>query len=144
MTSFFGGKSLLRLATALTLIAIMPVCLAESGAGIGASTNPDKHTRKIHRELSRFQAGSYIHLDFRDGSERTALLDSLDESSFTVTNAENNARETHAYADIQRVTREKNYIGEGSEGHVRHIRLWVPITIGVLAAGAAVTAVEVR
>jgi len=145
MISLYGGKSILRLATALTLIAFMPACLAWPGhKNAGATSDTDKHARKIHRELTRFRSGNYIRLTFTDKSERTVALDSLEETSFTVTNAESNNRETHAYAEIQRVTRKKDYIGEGSGGHVRHIPLWIPITVGALAAGGAIAAAEVH
>jgi hypothetical protein len=42
---------------------------------------------------------------------------------------------------VARVSRSREYIGEGS-GH--HLRAWVPVVVGVVAAGAAVTAFEVR
>jgi hypothetical protein len=151
MISLFGGKSVLQTVriptliatTILALVAIAPCCRAERDtSSSGASL--DKHARKIRHELTHFRTGSYVHLVFRDGSERTGALDSVDDAAFTVTNAENNARETHDYSSIERVRRQKDYIGEGSEEHVRHIPLWVPVAVGVLAAGAAVTAVEVR
>jgi len=149
MHSLFGGMSYLRavktltLITALTLFAVAPLCFARS-ASSSSGANLDKHARKVHRELSRFNPGSYVRLTLNDGSERTVALDSVDDASFTGTNAESNNRETHTYAEIVHVTREKYYIGEGSERHVRHIRLWVPITAGVLAAGAVTTALVVR
>jgi hypothetical protein len=154
MISLCGGKSFRRalktltsssaliLISALALFALGTICQAESGSS--NSRNLDKHARKVHRELTHFSPGNYLRLTFTDKSERTVALDSLEDTSFTVTNAESNNRETHTYDEIAHVTREKNYIGEGSEGHVRRIRLWIPITVGVLAAGAAVTAAEVR
>jgi hypothetical protein len=154
MISLYGGKSLRRalktftlspapiLIAALALFAAAPICQAESGSSSSGVTL-GKHARKIHREIAHFPTGSYVHLTLADGSERTVWLVSYDDSSFTGTNAESNNRETHAYDEISHVTREKNYIGEGSEGHVRHIRLWVPIA-GVLAAGAVATALMVR
>ncbi len=154
MIAFYGGKSFRRavntltlipalvLSSALVLIASAPVCRAESG-GSNSGANLGKHARKIHREIEHFRTGSYIHLTLADGSERTVALVSYDDSAFTGTNAESNNRETHAYDEIARVSREKDYIGEGSESHVRHIRLWVPIT-AALIAGGAVAAFEVR
>jgi len=150
MISLCGGKSLrhavktltLIAALVLTLIAAAPLCRAESGSS-DRGPSLDKHARKIHRELTRFRTGSYLRLTLSDSSERIVALDSLEDTSFTVTNAENNTRETHPYAEIERVTHEKDYIGEGSEGREHHVKLWVPI-VGVLAAGAALTAVEVR
>jgi hypothetical protein len=153
--SRFGGKSFLHatktlnqipamiLFASLALVSIAPLCHAESGSS-DPSANLDKHARKVRRELTRFHPGNYIRLTFTDHAERTVSLNSLEETSFTVTNAESNNRETHTYDEIARVTRKKDYIGEGSEAHVRHIPLWVPITVGVLAAGAAVTAAELH
>lgn len=155
MISLFGGKSnlhavkthtlssVLILISALTLIAVAPFCVAESGSS-NSNANLSKHARKVHRALSHFNPGNYIRLTFTDQSERTVSLDSLEDTSFTVTNAETNNRETHTYNEIAHVTREKDYIGEGSEARVRHIPLWVPITVGVLAAGAAATAAVVH
>jgi hypothetical protein len=151
MISLFGGKSLrltvktstLIAAMVLTLVAVVPCCRAERDSS-NPSGNLDKHARKIRRELTHFKTGSYVHIVFRDGSERTGALDSVDDGAFTVSNAETNARETHDYSDIERVTHQKYYIGEGSEGHAHHIPLWIPVTVGALAAGAALTAIEVR
>jgi hypothetical protein len=153
MIFLYGGKSLrhairnltpvLILISAVALIVGTPRCLAESGSS-NSGANLDKHARKIHRELTRFSPGSYIRLTLTDGSERTVALDSVEDASFTGTNAESNNRETHTYAEIAHVTREKDYVGEGSEDHVHRIKLWVPIAVGVLAAGAAVAAAEVR
>lgn len=154
MISLYGGKSLhggkslrgvlktLAMISALILITVAPRCLA---AGSSSNSGPTlgKHARKMHREIEHFRTGSYIHLTLADGSERTVALVSYDDSSFTGTNAESNNRETHNYDDVARMTREKNYIGEGSEGHVHHVRLWVPIA-GALAAGAVATALMVR
>ncbi|MGD0910354.1 MAG: hypothetical protein ABR928_00575 [Terracidiphilus sp.] len=148
MISLFGGKSYLHAVKTLTLItalasfAVAPLCLAAVGSS-NSGVNLDKHARKVHRALSHFNPGNYIRLTFTDKSERTVALDSLEDTSFTVTNAESNNRETHTYDEIAHVTREKDYIGEGSETHVRHIRLWVPL-VGVLAAGAVATALLVR
>ena len=118
MISFCGGKSfrravksltfspalisisVLTLIPALALIAAAPVCRAESGSS-NSGVSLDKHARKIHHELTHFSPGNYIRLTFTDKSERTVALDSLDDSSFTVTNAESNNRETHTYDEIR-------------------------------------------
>ena len=153
MHSLFGGKShlhavkTLTLITALTIVsalfAVTPRCFAGTGSS-SSGVNLDKHARKVHRELTHFNPGNYIRLTFTDGSDRTVSLDSLEDTSFTATNAETNNRETHTYDEIARVSREKHYVDEGSERHIHHIRMWVPITAGVLAAGAVATALLVR
>jgi hypothetical protein len=137
MKAVFSGKSIVRLALAWTLIAAVPACQAQS------TPNLDKHARKIHKRLTRYPSGAYLSVAFRDGTESAGSLGVLTETSFTFTNADNNASETHPYGDVARVERGKEYIGEGSEPR-HHIRLWIPVVVGVVAAGAAMTALEVR
>jgi len=137
MHSLFRGKSILHLAMAWILIVLVPAALAQS------TSNLDRHARKIHKALAKYSSGSYVHLVFRDHSESSGALGALAPASFTITNTDSNAVETHSYSNVAHVTRERDYIGEGSESG-RHFRLWVPITVAVLALGAAATAVEVR
>jgi hypothetical protein len=137
MRNVFGGKSIVCLALAWALLAMVPACQAQS------APNLDKHARKIHKRLVKYQAGSYVNLAFRDGTASTGMLGALHETSFTITNADNNVPETHYYNEVASVDRGKEYIGEGSE-HGHHFRRWVPIAVGVVAAGAVVTAFELR
>jgi hypothetical protein len=86
-----------------------------------------------------------VNVVLRDGSDGSGALVALAPASFTVNDADSNAQETHYYSDVSRVSKGKEYIGEGSEpGHHIHVRLWVPVVVGVVAAGAALTAIEVR
>lgn len=133
----FAGKSIIRLALTWTLIAVIPACQAQS------APNLDKHARKIHKRLTKYPTGTYVNLAFRDGTDSSGLLGAVTPASFTITNADNNAAETHLYGEIATVQRGKEYIGEGSQPR-RHVRLWVPVVFGVVAAGAAMTALEVR
>jgi hypothetical protein len=138
MKFFFSGRSIARLALAWTLIGTVPACLAQT------TPNLDKHARKIHKKLAKYKTGSYIHIVLRDDTARNGALGPLTDTSFTVTNSENNTAEVHPYSDVARVTRGKEYIGQGSTPAViadHPIRLAV---IGVLVAGAIVAAVEVR
>ncbi|HEY1649092.1 MAG TPA: hypothetical protein VGF96_14015 [Terracidiphilus sp.] len=137
MKAVFGGKSIVRIVLAWALIGIIPVCQAQFGSGL------DKHARKIHKKLVKYPSGTYLSVAFRDGTQSAGALGALTETSFTFTNADNNASEMHSYNEVARVQRGKEYIGEGS-GPGHHIRLWVPVVLGVVAAGAAVTALEVR
>jgi hypothetical protein len=144
MKTILSGRSLVRpglvrLAMGWVLIGLIgavPACQAQ------ASANLDKHARKIHKHLSRYAAGTYVNVELRDGTERAGLLGTMAPASFTLTNSDSNAQETHAYNDVARVSTSREYIGEGL-GPRHHLRVWVPV-VGVLAAGAAVTAFEVR
>jgi hypothetical protein len=144
MKTIFGGRSLVRpglvrLALGwvlIGLVAVVPACQAESTA------NLDKHARKIHKHLARYAAGTYVNVELRDGTERAGLLGTVAPASFTLTDSDSNAQEVHAYSDVARVSESREYIGEGS-GPRHHLRVWVPV-VGVLAAGAAVTAFAVR
>jgi hypothetical protein len=136
-----GSPVLLRLTLASILIAIAlaPVCQAQSAD----TPNLDKHARKIHKQVARYPAGTYVSIVLRDGSESAGALGVVRPVSFTFNNSDSNTPETHSYADVARIERGREYIGAGSgpEHHVHWIRWSV---VGVAAAGAAVTAFAVR
>jgi hypothetical protein len=130
MHAIFGGRSTARLALAWLLLALVPAAQAQSAANLG------KHERKIHKELERFPAGTYVNLELRDGSDRAGLVGQMAPSAFTLIDSDSNAQETHSYSEVLRVTRSREFIGEGS-GSGHHFRAWVPVVMGVVAAGAA-------
>jgi hypothetical protein len=132
-----GGRSATRLVLAGVLMVMVPAAQAQ------AAPNLNKHERKIQKQLLRYPAGTYVNVELRDGTDRAGQLAAVDAASFTITLADSNARETHAYGEVARVGLSKEFIGEGSEpGH--HFRPWVPVVVGMVAAGAAVTAFGVR
>lgn len=106
-------KSVICLALALVSLASAPMSHALSAKGL------EKQARKIESRLAKFPAGAFLHLHFRDGSESTGKLGALSDNSFTFTNSESNANETHAYSDVTKVEKGKEYIGEGSTPHHR-------------------------
>ena len=137
MRIVLGGRSVVRLALAWTLLAAVPACQAQ------AAPNLNKHERKIHKRLLQYAPGTYVSVEMRDGSERAGLLGTVAPASFTLTDSDSNAEETHTYSEVARVSKSTEYIGEGSEsGH--HFRPWIPVVVGVVAAGAAATAFAVR
>jgi len=137
MNAILGGKSIVRLVLAWTLVAMVPICQAQT-------TSLDKHARKIHKYLTRYSTGTLVNVELRDGSELTGALDTLAPASFTITDSDNNARETQLYSDVTKVSKGKEYIGEGS-GRSHHFQHpWRAAFVGVFAAGAAATAYEVR
>lgn len=139
MKTVFGRKSIVRFILAWALIGLIPVCQAESASSY------EKHARKIHKQLTSYQSGTYMSLAFRDGTESAGALGALTQTSFTFMNADNNASETRSYGEVIKVRQGKEYIGEGSEpSHHIHLRPWVPVAMGVIAAGAAATVLEVR
>lgn len=136
MQAMFGGRSTIRLALAWMLLALLPAAQAQSAA------NLNKHERKIHKQLEQFPAGTYVNLELRDGSDRAGQLGDVAPSAFTLIDSDSNAQETHAYSEVVRVSESKEFIGEGSGGH--HFRAWVPVVVGMVAAGAAATAFALR
>jgi hypothetical protein len=136
MKTLFGGRSVVRLALGWTLLAMVPACQAQS------AVNLDKHERKIHKRLERYTAGTYVNVEMRAGSDRAGLLGTVAPASFTLTDSDSNAQETHAYSEVAHVSRSQEYIGEGSVHHF--FRPWVPVVLGVVAAGAAVSAFALR
>jgi hypothetical protein len=138
MKDVFGRKSIVRW-LAWALLVLVPACQAQS------ASNLDKHARKVQKRLTKYAKGTYVSIAFRDGTDSTGMLGSLRPTSFTFTNADNNASETHLYSDVARVERSKEYIGDGSEpAHHMHVPLWVPVVVGAAAAGAAATALALR
>jgi hypothetical protein len=134
---FFQRKSIVSIAIVWSLIVLVPACQA-------TTPNPrtEKHARKIERQIARFRPGSYLDFQFRDGSHTYGALGPLSDASFQFTDADNNKVVTHRYADVDRVSKAKEYIGEGS-GPRHHVRLWVPVVIGAAAVGGGIAAYEV-
>lgn len=108
MKRVFGGGSILGLLIASAVIAAAPVCLAQH------SSNLDKHARKVESRLAKFPAGSHLHLFLRDHTDSYGTLGALSEASFSFTNADTNAKETHLYRDVSEVKKGEAPIGKGS------------------------------
>jgi len=102
------GKSVLYLAIAFVLVAFSPVCHAAS------VSKADKHAQKVQKKLSKYKAGTLLHLEFSNSQECTGTVTELSETSFTLNNADNNAKETHLYGDVSHVEKGTQYIGAGS------------------------------
>ena len=134
---FFRRKSIVSLAIAWALIAVVPASLAESAARI------DKHTRKIEKRLAKYRTGAFLQVDLRDNTEVLGSLGELSGTTFLLTSSDNNRKMTISYADVAQVKKGREYIGEGSEP-AHHIPHLAPILIGAVAAGAAVALVETK
>jgi len=129
------SRSILSVIVACLLIASVPAAQAQTGAQL------NKHARRVAKHLAKFHSGTYLRFDFRDNTESFGSLGSLSDASFQFTDSDSNTVETRSYGDLARVSRGKEYIGEGSEpGH--HVRLLVPLIVGAVAAGATVAIVE--
>jgi len=129
-------KLIAPVAIAWLLIALPPACQAQSDPPL------DKHARKIEKRLARFRPGTYLDFEFRDSSQNFGALGPLSDASFQFTDSESNKTETHLYADVARVSKAKEYIGEGSEPR-HHVRLLVPVLVGAGAAAAGIATYEV-
>jgi hypothetical protein len=134
---FFRRKSIVYVAVAWALIAIVPASQAESAAHI------DKHAHKIEKRLAKYRPGTLLQVDLRDNTEAMGSLGELSDATFQLTSADSNRKMTISYADVAQVKKGKEYIGAGS-GPEHHVRLLVPVVIGVVAAGAAVALVETK
>jgi hypothetical protein len=136
MQTVFGGRSVVALALAWGFLALTPAFQAQSA-------NLNKHERKIHKRLEHFAPGTYVNVEMRDGTDRAGLLGTVAPAAFTLTDSDSNAEETHTYSEVARVSKSREFIGEGS-GSGHHFRPWVPVVVGAVAAGAAATAFAVR
>jgi hypothetical protein len=115
MRSISALQRILVLAAACALLAAAPLSHARS------QKDPDKYAHKIEKKLSHFKPGTLLHLSFANNSESIGTLHSLDDHSFTFTNSETNADETHNYGDVDLIEKGSNKIGKGSES--RHHKL---------------------
>jgi hypothetical protein len=135
---FLRCNSFLLVAIAFASIALAPTCQAESSAKL------EKHARKIEKKIAKFRTGSLLQVDLRDNSQALGYLDGgLSDATFQITNADSNKVQSFNFADVARVRKAEEYIGAGS-GPEHHFRLWIPLVVGAVAAGAVVAAVEVR
>ena len=123
------------LAAAFASIVVAPACPAQSGAPL------DKHARKVEKRLAKFRPGTYLDFAFRDSSETFGSLGPLSAASFQFTDADSNKTETHLYAEVARVKKAKEYIGQGSEPK-HHLHLLVPVLVGAGAAAAGIATYE--
>jgi hypothetical protein len=118
MTVLSLGKRLaVSIAIAMALVFSVPAGHAASGKNI------EKQAKKIEGKLANFPKGAFLHLFFRDGSDSSGKLNNLSDKSFTFTNSDSNANETHPYTDVTKIEKGKALIGEGS-GPKHHIRIF--------------------
>jgi hypothetical protein len=127
-------NSFLLVTIAFVIFTSAPASRADSSAKI------EKHARKIEKRLGKYRTGTLVQVDFRDDSEAVGSLGNVSDATFQITNSDSNKVQTFNYTDVSRVKKGREYIGAGSGEH--HMRLWVPIVIGAVAAGGAVAAVE--
>ncbi len=126
MNGFFRilrRKSVLHAAIAWTLIAIVPAAHANSKWFPQFQRNPNRHAQKIHHKLSRYKPHTYLQLVLQDNSQENGTVVALSEMSFTFTNADSNAVESHLYKDVAHVHKSKVYIGQGTAPR-RHIHIF--------------------
>ena len=129
------------LQSTLISITIAWACCAAIPAVHAQSTSQlDKHSRKIEKELARFSPGDYLDFEFRDSSESYGSLGQLTDASFEFTNTDTNKMESHSYAEVSNVKKAKEYIGRDSERR-HHIRL-IPVIISAAAAATGLALYE--
>ncbi len=126
-------NSFLLVAIALTVLACAPCSRADSAAKI------EKHARKMQKHLARYRTGTLLQIDLRDNSEALGSLGELSNASFQIVSIDSNRKLTFNYVDVAGVKKGREYIGAGSEHHVRH---WIPLVAGALVAGGGVAAYE--
>lgn len=111
------GNSAAYLSIAFVLITAAPVSHAL------LSKSQERQAHKMHSRLAKYPAGSFLHLSFRDGTQSNGKLGALTDTGFSFTNADSNANETHAYSDVTKIQKSKEYIGEGTAPH-HHIHIF--------------------
>ncbi|MGH9560057.1 MAG: hypothetical protein ACRD3S_01260 [Terracidiphilus sp.] len=126
-------SSFLLVAIALAALACTPCSRADS------ATSVEKHARKMQKHLARYAAGTLLQIQLRNSGEALGSLGQLSGASFQIVSIDSNKTLTFNYVDVASVRKGKEYIGTGSE---HHIRRWVPLVAGALLAGGGVAAYE--
>ncbi len=116
---FSRRSSLLFAVLAFMSLALVPAGRADSAA------KTEKHARKIERQLVKYRKGTFLKIDFNNNTEATGSLGTLSGTSFQIVSSEYNKVQTFNYADVDRVQKAKEYIGEGSAPS-HHFHLWIP------------------
>lgn len=120
-------------ALAVAVLAGAPSSRADSPEKI------EKHAQKMQKHLASYRAGTLLQIDLRDSGEALGTLGQLSDTSFQILSIDSNRTLTFRYADVASVRKGREYIGSGSEHHVRR---WVPILAGALIAGGGAAAYE--
>lgn len=101
-------------------------CLALAPSGrADSAAKAEKHARRIEKKLARYRKGTFLKIDLNNNTEATGSLGQLSSSSFQIVSSEFNKVQTFNYADVDRVQKSKEYIGEGSAPS-HHFHLWFP------------------
>lgn len=132
MKTHFRTRTIALLAVALAWTALLPMCGAQN------SNTMDKHARKVMKTLSKYDKGTYLHLEMRDGSDLYGTLGSMQDTTFGFVDSDNNAAQTVAYGNVDRVRHDAQSVSE--RDYPRPHRHLLPLLL-IGAAGAAGTAV---
>ncbi len=110
----------------------IPLCRAES------AKHQLKRVHKVQKKLAKYEPGTYLRLVFLDHSENVGTVGRLESTSFTFTDANNNAARSYEYADVAQVAKDETFVGEGSIH--RHLSKLLIFGAAGAAAAAGATA----
>lgn len=134
MTLQFHARSIVRNGLFCLLIGFMFLALSLPGRAESAR-HEAKRIHKIQNRLAKCRPGTYLRIVLVDHSQVVGTVGELGGSTFAFTNAENNATQRYAYADVAGIEKGETYVGEGSV-HRRLPRLLIAGIAGAAAAGA--------
>lgn len=130
----FHVRSNVRIGFLCLLAASMFICQSQLGRAESAR-HEAKRIHKIENRLAKYPPGTYLRIILVDHSQVVGTVGELGGSTFAFTNADNNATQRYAYADVAGVEKGETYVGEGSVH--RHLpRLLIAGIAGAAAAGA--------
>lgn len=129
MNSHFRTRTITLLAVALAWTAFLPMCQAQNPHSL------DKHARKVVKTLSKYDKGAYLHLEMRDGSDLYGTLGSMQDATFQFVSSDNNATQTVAYENVDRVRHDAQSVSD--RDYPRPHRHMLPLLLIGAAAGAS-------
>ncbi len=122
-------RATIRLIVSWILIALLPVCQAQ------AQPHLSKHAKKIHKVLSEYPSGTFLHLFLRDHTDMFGNLGILSATSFEFTNANTAVTTSISYDDVDRLTPGAPSVEAGTRGSRRqHGKVGLLVIVGVAAA----------
>ncbi|HEU5351795.1 MAG TPA: hypothetical protein VFU55_09375 [Terracidiphilus sp.] len=142
MNPLFRSRTIAGLAFTVALTALLPMCRAQRMQAQNTDAQNtqmdrhtlDKHARKVEKTLSKYEAGAYVHLEMRDGTDLFGTLGALEDTSFRFVDTDNNATDTIAYDSVERVRHDAQKVDEREYPH--HHRHLLPVLLIGAAAGA--------
>ena len=101
MNRRFRHRAAIRLIVSSLLIALLSVLQIQAQQ---QSTHLSRHAKKIHKALTEYPNGSFLHVFFRNGADKFGNLGTISDFSFEFTDTGTSATTSISYEDVDRLS----------------------------------------